>query len=297
MNGSVPSATPHTSNLSVRREDASRKGAPVGRPKALPLCNLGYSTTSTITESRTERQLAERLDLIERVERLGFYAYHLAEHHGTPLSKVGAIGAFLGAISQRTTTLRFGPLVYLLPLHHPLNLIEEIALLDQWSNAASSSGIGRGGRAPIEHALFGMGPRRSGRAVSTKCGDILLLGLRPETTLLNYTGRFFSFDNVPLVTQTGADAASGHLVRHPQRPRAPSGPRSTISTCSRSDRRRARRRSATATAREWARLGKPLEKLPMLGLSRRVVVADTDEEALRIARPAYREAHAALEWL
>ena len=35
----------------------------------------------------------------------------------------------------------------------------------------------------------------------------------------------------------------------------------------------------------------------MLGLSRRIVVADTEEDALRIARPAYREAHHALEWL
>jgi len=32
------------------------------------------------------RQVAERLELIEAYDRLGFYAYHLTEHHGTPLS-------------------------------------------------------------------------------------------------------------------------------------------------------------------------------------------------------------------
>ncbi len=32
------------------------------------------------------RQIAERLELIEAYDRLGFYAYHLTEHHGTPLA-------------------------------------------------------------------------------------------------------------------------------------------------------------------------------------------------------------------
>ena len=46
----------------------------------------------------------DRLRIVEAYDRAGFYAYHLAEHHGTPLSRIGATGAFLGAISQRTTT-------------------------------------------------------------------------------------------------------------------------------------------------------------------------------------------------
>jgi alkanesulfonate monooxygenase SsuD/methylene tetrahydromethanopterin reductase-like flavin-dependent oxidoreductase (luciferase family) len=240
------------------------------------------------------KQLAERLDLIERMERLGFYAYHLAEHHGTPLSKVGTIGAFLGAISQRTTTLRFGPLVYLLPLHNPLNLIEEIALLDQLSNGRFQLGIGRGG-APIEHALFGIGPDDLVERFN-EVRDILLLGLRPETTTLNYTGRFYSFDNVPLVTKPVQ-------TPHPSIWYGTATPDSAVWTALNNINVLSLGPTSRAKAigdryrEEWARLGKPLDKLPMLGLSRRVVVADTDEEALRIARPAYREAHAALEWL
>jgi alkanesulfonate monooxygenase SsuD/methylene tetrahydromethanopterin reductase-like flavin-dependent oxidoreductase (luciferase family) len=38
---------------------------------------------------------------------------------------------------------------------------------------------------------------------------------------------------------------------------------------------------------EWAKLGKPADKLPLMGVSRHVVVADTDEEAKAIAREAY----------
>jgi alkanesulfonate monooxygenase SsuD/methylene tetrahydromethanopterin reductase-like flavin-dependent oxidoreductase (luciferase family) len=38
---------------------------------------------------------------------------------------------------------------------------------------------------------------------------------------------------------------------------------------------------------EWAKLGKPTERLPALGLMRHIVVADTDAEAERLARRAF----------
>ena len=63
----------------------------------------------------------DRLVQIERLDTAGFYAYHLAEHH-TPAvhSMAPSQNVFLAAVSQRTAQLRFGPCVYVLPLHHPL---------------------------------------------------------------------------------------------------------------------------------------------------------------------------------
>ncbi len=52
---------------------------------------------------------------------------------------------FLAAASQRTQRLRFGPGVYVLPLHHPLRLIEEISMLDNLSGGRMEIGVGRGG--------------------------------------------------------------------------------------------------------------------------------------------------------
>jgi alkanesulfonate monooxygenase SsuD/methylene tetrahydromethanopterin reductase-like flavin-dependent oxidoreductase (luciferase family) len=240
------------------------------------------------------KQLAGRLDLIEHIERLGFYAYHLAEHHGTPLSRVGAAGAFLGAISQRTTTLRFGPLVYLLPLYHPLRLIEEVALLDQLSNGRFQLGIGRGG-APIEHALFGIGPDDLVERFN-EVRDILLLGLHPDTATLNYAGTYFTLENVPIVMKpvqaphppiwygTASPDSAAWTARHDVNVLS-LGPTSRAKAIG--DRYR----------EEWERLGKAAQPLPMIGMTRRLVVADTDDEALRIARPAYRKAHESLEWL
>src|SRR3982074_2535481 len=71
----------------------------------------------------------ERLQIVAAYERAGFYAYHLAEHHSTPLGMAPSPSVFLSAIAQRTRRLRFGPLVWAMPLHHPLRLIEEICML------------------------------------------------------------------------------------------------------------------------------------------------------------------------
>ena len=58
-----------------------------------------------------------RLKIIELYDRSGFYGYHLAEHHSTPLGMAPSPSIFLAAVAQRTKTLRFGPMVFALPLY------------------------------------------------------------------------------------------------------------------------------------------------------------------------------------
>ena len=101
-----------------------------------------------------------RLRIIELYDRAGFYGYHLAEHHATPLGMAPSPGIFLAAVAQRTKTLRFGPMVFALPLYHPLRLAEEICMLDQMSNGRLELGFGRGA-SPIEIDLFGQDPKDS----------------------------------------------------------------------------------------------------------------------------------------
>src|SRR6266536_2989190 len=73
----------------------------------------------------------DRIKLVEAYDQAGFYSYHLAEHHSTPLGMAPSPSVFLAAVAQRTRQLRFGTLVWAMPLHHPLRLIEEICMLDQ----------------------------------------------------------------------------------------------------------------------------------------------------------------------
>ena len=78
---------------------------------------------------------AERLHaIVEQVsygEQLGFDSVWLAEHHfhsfGGLFSATPVIGA---AIAQRTTTIRIGTAVILLPYHNPIRVAEDYATLD-----------------------------------------------------------------------------------------------------------------------------------------------------------------------
>ncbi len=65
----------------------------------------------------------DRLSLLEYADKQDFYCYHVAEHHTTPLSVAPSPGLYLSAVAQRTSRIRLGPLVYLLPLYNPLRLI------------------------------------------------------------------------------------------------------------------------------------------------------------------------------
>src|ERR1043165_2379976 len=86
----------------------------------------------------------ERIQITQAYERFGFYCYHVAEHHFTPLGMASSPGIFLASVAQRTATHRFGPLVYILPFYHPLRLAEEVCMLDQLSGGRLELGLGPG---------------------------------------------------------------------------------------------------------------------------------------------------------
>ena len=60
-------------------------------------------------------QYENRLQLIEFYDHAGFRTYHMSEHHSTSLNMTPSPSVFLAAVAQRTTRLRLGALVYVLP--------------------------------------------------------------------------------------------------------------------------------------------------------------------------------------
>src|SRR5467141_3559995 len=141
-----------------------------------------------------ERFYRERLEIVEAYERAGFYSYHVAEHHLTPLGMAPSPSVFLAAVAERTTRLRFGPLVWPMPLHHPLRLIEEICMLDQLSGGRLEIGFGRGA-APIELEYYGVDPRDA-QEIYAEAVELVLAGLTHK--VLDFKGRRFSFSGVPM---------------------------------------------------------------------------------------------------
>src|SRR5579872_5751247 len=140
------------------------------------------------------RQFDERLRLIELYEKAGFHAYHLAEHHATPLGMAPSPSVFLAAVAQRTKTLRFGPLVYTVNLYHPLRLIDEICMLDQMSGGRLELGIGKG-ISPHELAYYGVAPEKA-QGLYVEASSVILKALAGGT--LSFQGEQFRFDEVPI---------------------------------------------------------------------------------------------------
>jgi alkanesulfonate monooxygenase SsuD/methylene tetrahydromethanopterin reductase-like flavin-dependent oxidoreductase (luciferase family) len=136
----------------------------------------------------------QRLRLIECAERSGFYCYHIAEHHASPLNVTPSPNLFLAAAAQRTERIRLGTLVYVLPVYNPLRLAEEICMLDNLSRGRLDVGVGRG-ISPIELSFFNLDVGES-RAMFREALDALVVAL--STGKLVYEGRYFSFKNVEL---------------------------------------------------------------------------------------------------
>jgi alkanesulfonate monooxygenase SsuD/methylene tetrahydromethanopterin reductase-like flavin-dependent oxidoreductase (luciferase family) len=136
----------------------------------------------------------ERLALVEGYDQAGFYAFHLAEHHGSPLGLAPSPSVFLAAVAARTKKLRFGPLVYTLPLYQPLRLVQEIGMLDQMSGGRLEIGVGRGIVA-FETAFYGL-THLDTPPMFEEALEIIKAGLTNER--LTYEGKFWTYRNVPM---------------------------------------------------------------------------------------------------
>jgi len=223
----------------------------------------------------------ERLATVELFDRAGFYGYHLAEHHATPLGMAPSPSVFLAAVAQRTRRLRFGPMIFALPLYHPLRMIEEICMLDHLSGGRLDVGFGRGA-SPIELDLFGVDPNDA-RDIYDESLAIVVQGLTAQS--VSRKGRHFTFDNVPMEIaplQTPHPPLWYGVHANDSAARSAKQGLNVISLDGVTATRGFRESYNTA----WAESGRAGPR-PKFGLGRMLVVADTDAEALQLAERAY----------
>jgi alkanesulfonate monooxygenase SsuD/methylene tetrahydromethanopterin reductase-like flavin-dependent oxidoreductase (luciferase family) len=222
-----------------------------------------------------------RLRLLERYDAAGFSAYHLAEHHATPLGLAPVPGIFLAAATQRTRRIRLGPCVYCLPLYEPLRLIEEICMLDHLSRGRFDVGVGRG-IVPYEMAYFNLHHLET-EEIYREALEVIRQGLTSE--VLDHRGPRYTYRKVPMVLRpfqkphpplwyglghlAGAEwaAANGvHVITNHTAELA---------------------RPLLDRYREVWQRKQGTGALPRLGMSRHVVVAPRRAEAEALARPNY----------
>jgi len=92
----------------------------------------------------SEEMYARAVEHTLQAEALGFRNIWLAEHHFSTYGYVGRPVQLATYLAARTTRIRVGTAVIVVPLHHPLMVAEEIATLDVLAGGRVDIGLGRG---------------------------------------------------------------------------------------------------------------------------------------------------------
>lgn len=132
---------------------------------------------------------------IDMMERTGYDAVWLAEHHFSSYSVCPSIHMMGTHIAARTARLRIGTAVSLAPFYHPLRLAEEVALLDVLSGGRVNWGVGRGFD-PTEYRAFGVDPEESYPRYR-EAVEVVLAAWQNER--LNFAGRFHQFEDIEVL--------------------------------------------------------------------------------------------------
>ncbi len=135
------------------------------------------------------------LQRIEIMDRTGFDAVWLAEHHFSTFSVCPSVHMVGTMAAARTTRLRIGTAVSLAALYHPLRLAEEVALLDVLSGGRVNWGAGRG-FSLTEFNAFGVPPEESAARFREAVEIVLRAWTEPR---LSFAGDYFKFEDVELL--------------------------------------------------------------------------------------------------
>ncbi len=139
------------------------------------------------------RTYAEHLAAWEEMDKLGYDGVGFNEHHCSPYGLMNSPNLMASAAAQRTKNLKL--LIYgnLLPLHEPLRLAEELAMLDCLSEGRLISGFARG--IPREYQVHNV-PLAESRARFEEAYDIVTRAWTED--IFSYEGEFWSYHDVAL---------------------------------------------------------------------------------------------------
>ena len=133
------------------------------------------------------------VDYNVEAESLGFCSTFLVEHHFTGFGQISASLNLLTFIAARTTTLRLGTAVLVLPWHNPVLLAEQVATLDLLSQGRVDFGIGMGYRYR-EFAGFCMPMEEAEERFDESLGVMLKSWTSDEPW--SHRGKYWQFDDV-----------------------------------------------------------------------------------------------------
>jgi alkanesulfonate monooxygenase SsuD/methylene tetrahydromethanopterin reductase-like flavin-dependent oxidoreductase (luciferase family) len=126
-------------------------------------------------------------------EALGFTSTFAVEHHFTGFGQVSASLNLLTWVAARTTTLRLGTAVVVLPWHNPVLLAEQAATIDLMSEGRLEFGVGKGYR-HSEFASFCIPPEEADERFEE--GLALILKSWTSEERFSHHGKYWHFENI-----------------------------------------------------------------------------------------------------
>jgi alkanesulfonate monooxygenase SsuD/methylene tetrahydromethanopterin reductase-like flavin-dependent oxidoreductase (luciferase family) len=133
------------------------------------------------------------LEQIAELEKLGFDRVWVTEHHfGDYGGSIPHPPTFLSAVACKTSRIRLGVAVSVLPLHNPLDLAESYAMVDIVSNGRLDFGIGKGSE-PVEYRR--LRARQEEATGRMKEGAEIIRHAWSDNPV-SFHGEFFDYDNV-----------------------------------------------------------------------------------------------------
>ncbi|MEK4922649.1 LLM class flavin-dependent oxidoreductase [Cytobacillus sp. FSL R5-0569] len=139
-------------------------------------------------------ELRDGLEQIKVADQLGFHSAWIAEHNARAYGVVSSTSVYLAAAAAQTNTIMLGSAVSRLPLHHPLQLAEDMALVDIISNGRLYLGVGKGYDA-LEYEAYNIDfDQRHEKYLESL--DILTTALKNEK--VTYAGKFFDIKDIPV---------------------------------------------------------------------------------------------------
>ena len=153
----------------------------------------GAQVTSSKAGAEMGQGFHDFIDFNVEAEALGFQSTFCVEHHFTGWGQISATLNLLTWLAARTTTLRVGTAVMVLPWHNPVLLAEQAATLDLLSGGRLDLGIGKGYRY-TEFSGFAV-PEEEAEA---RFDEALAVMIKAWTTAerFSHQGRFFNFNNI-----------------------------------------------------------------------------------------------------
>ncbi len=126
-------------------------------------------------------------------EALGYHSTFVVEHHFTGFGQVSASLNLLTWLGARTSTLRLGTAVLVLPWHNPVLLAEQAATLDLLSGGRLDFGVGKGYRYN-EFAGFAM-PMEEADSRFDESMEVITNAFVNDTKW-SHKGKYWQYDNV-----------------------------------------------------------------------------------------------------